>query len=92
VPDGDESSEKKVSDLTLSDVNDQLQILEYMETNTTQGLTDADRRFRHELEEQEKLLARDRSRDPKLEDIEKNLADRQAQESHDSIPQADGRA
>jgi hypothetical protein len=83
VPNDDESSQKKVSDLTLSEVNDQLQILEYIETNTPQGLTDGDRRFRHELEEQEKLLVRERSRDPKLEDIEKNLADRQAQESHD---------
>jgi hypothetical protein len=79
----DESSQKKASDLTLSEVKDQLQILEYMETNTPQGLTDADRKFRQELEEQEKLLVRDRSRDPKLEDLEKKLADRQAQDSHD---------
>lgn len=71
MPNGDESSEKKVSDLTLSEVKDQLQILEYMETNTPQGLTDGDRRFREELEEREKLLLRDRSTDPKLEDLEK---------------------
>jgi hypothetical protein len=83
VPNGDESSEKKVSDLTLSEVVDQLQILEYMETNTPQGLTEADRGFRQELEEREKLLLRDRSSDPKLEDLEKSLADRQARESHD---------
>jgi len=54
-----------------------------MATNTPQGLTDGDRRFREELEEREKLLLRDRSTDPKLEDLEKNLADRQARESHD---------
>ena len=83
MPNGDESSEKKVSDLTLSEVVDQLQILEYMETNTPQGLTEADRGFRQELEEREKLLLRDRSSDPKLEDLEKSLADRQARESHD---------
>ena len=83
MPNGDESSEKKVSDLTLPEVVDQLQILEYMATNTPQGLTDGDRRFREELEEREKLLLRDRSTDPKLEDLEKSLADRQAQESHD---------
>jgi hypothetical protein len=83
VPNGDDSSEKKVSDLTLSEVIDQLQILEYMETNTPQGLTDADRGFRQELEERERLLLRDRSTDPKLEDLEKSLADRQARESHD---------
>ena len=80
---GDESSEKKVSDLTFSEVKDQLQGLEYIELNTPQGLTDGDRRFRQELEEREKLLLRDRSTDPKLEDLEKSLADRQAQESHD---------
>jgi hypothetical protein len=83
VPDDDESSQKKVSDLTLSEVVDQLQILEYIETNTPQGLTDGDRRFQQELEEQEKLLADEQSREPKLEDLEKKLADRQAQESHD---------
>lgn len=80
---GDESSQRKVSDLTLSEVIDQLQILEYMATNTPQDLTEADRRFREELEEREKLLLHDRSTDPKLEDLEKNLADRQARESHD---------
>jgi hypothetical protein len=68
VPNGDVSSQKKVSDLTLTEVADQMQMLEYIATNTPQGLTDADRRFRQELEEHEKLLARDRSRDPKLED------------------------
>jgi hypothetical protein len=54
-----------------------------MATNTPQGLTEADRGFRQELEEREKLLLRDRSTDPKLEDLEKSLADRQARESHD---------
>jgi hypothetical protein len=83
VANGDESSEKKVSDLTLTEVKDQLQGLEYIELNTPQGLTDADRRFREELEEREKLLLHDRSTDPKLEDLEKDLADRQARESHD---------
>ena len=83
MPDDDESSRQKASDLPLTEVLNQLQILEYMETNTPQGLTDADRAFRQELEEREKLLLRDRSTDPKLEDLEKDLADRQAQESHD---------
>jgi len=83
VASGDESSEKKVSDLTLSEVKDQLQGLEYIELNTPQGLTEGDRRFREELEEREKLLLRDRSTDLKLEDLEKSLADRQARESHD---------
>ncbi len=83
MPNGDENSQKKVSDLTLPEVVDQLQILEYMATNTLQGLTDADRAFRQELEEREKLLLRDRSTDPKLEDLERSLADRQARESHD---------
>jgi hypothetical protein len=82
VPD-DESSRQQASDLPLTEVLNQLQILEYMETNTPQGLTDDDRRFREELEERQKLLLRDRSTDPKLEDLEKNLADRQARESHD---------
>jgi hypothetical protein len=36
-------------------------------------------RLREELEEREKLLLRDRSTDPKLEDLEKRLADRQAE-------------
>jgi len=83
VPDDDESSRQNASDLPLTEVLNQLQILEYMETNTPQGLTEGDRRFREELEERQKLLLRDRSTDPKLEDLEKNLADRQAQESHD---------
>jgi hypothetical protein len=83
VANGDEIGQKKVSDLTLTEVKDQLQGLEYIELNTPQGLTDADRRFREELEEREKLLLRDRSTDPKLEDLEKDLADRQARESHD---------
>ena len=83
MPNGDESSERKVSDLTLSEVKDQLQGLEYIELNMPQGLTDGDRRFRQELEEREKLLLHDRSTDPKLEDLEKDLADRQARESHD---------
>jgi hypothetical protein len=83
VPDDDESSRQKASDLPLTEVLNQLQILEYMETNTPQGLTDGDRRFREELEERQKLLIRDRSTDPKLEDLEKSLADRQARESHD---------
>ena len=83
MPDDDESSRQKASDLPLTEVLNQLQILEYMETNTPQGLTDGDRRFREELEERQKLLIRDRSTDPKLEDLEKSLADRQARESHD---------
>ena len=80
---GDEIGQKKVSDLTLTEVKDQLQGLEYIELNTPQGLTEADHAFRQELEEREKLLLRDRSTDPKLEDLEKDLADRQARESHD---------
>jgi hypothetical protein len=83
VANGDEIGQKKVSDLTLTEVKDQLQGLEYIELNTPQGLTDGDRRFREELEERQKLLVSNRSTDPKLEDLEKDLADRQARESHD---------
>jgi hypothetical protein len=83
VDQGDYILHKKVSELTLTQGMEQLQMLEYSELNGPRALTDADRKFRQELEEQEKLLLRDRSRDPKLEDLEKQLADRQAQESHD---------
>jgi len=83
VDQGDYILHKKVSELTLTQVMEQLQMLEYSELNSPQALSVADRKFRQELEEQEKLLIRDRSSDPKLEDLEKNLADRQAQESHD---------
>ena len=58
-------------------------MLEYSELNSPHALTDEDRRFREELEERQKRLVSDRSTDPKLEDLEKDLADRQARESHD---------
>ena len=83
VPDDDESSRRKASELPLTEVLNQLQMLEYSELNGPRPLTDADRQYRQELEEREKLLLRDRSTDPKLEDLEKDLADRQARESHD---------
>ena len=69
--------------MTLSEVADQLQILEYIELNKPGEFTEGDRRLRQELEEREKQLVRDRSLDPKLEDLERKLADRQAQEAHD---------
>ena len=79
----DQDREKKVSELTLPEVKDQLQILEYIEINKPQDWTEGNRRLRHELEFREQQLLHDRRLDPKLEDLEKSLADRQAQESHD---------
>jgi hypothetical protein len=78
-----EDDEIKVSELPLAEVLTQLQMLEYRELNWPEGLDAAALRFREELEERQKLLVRVRSNDPKLEDLEKKLADRQAQESHD---------
>lgn len=45
-----------VSALTFSEVYDQLQILEYIATNTREGLTDGDREFRRALQERESFL------------------------------------
>jgi hypothetical protein len=56
-------------------------MLEYRELNGPRALTDADRQYRQELEEHQELLVRGRSGDPKIEELEKSLADRQAQES-----------
>jgi len=47
---------KKISALTLCEVNDQLQILEYIATNTPQGLTPGDRILLQKLEKHEKRL------------------------------------
>jgi len=47
---------KKISALTLSEVVDQLQILEYIATNTAQGLTDGDRILLRKLEKHEQRL------------------------------------
>ena len=47
---------KKISALTLSEVTDHLQILEYIATNTAQGLTDGDRILLRKLEKHEHRL------------------------------------
>jgi hypothetical protein len=47
---------KKISAPTLSEVNDQLQILEYIATNTPTGLTHGDRILLRKIHKQEKLL------------------------------------
>ena len=47
---------KKISALTLSEVNDQLQILEYIATNTPTGLTPRARILLRKIQKQEKLL------------------------------------
>ena len=78
-----EDDEIKVSELPLIEVLNQLQMLEYRELNWPEGLDAAALKFLQELEERQKLLVQERSNDPKLEDLEKSLADRQAQESHD---------
>jgi hypothetical protein len=47
---------KKISALTLSEVDDQLQILEYIASNTPTGLTPGDRILLHKIQKQEKRL------------------------------------
>lgn len=47
---------KKTRRLTLSEIRDQLQILEYVATNTRDGLTNGDRELLRKLEEQERRL------------------------------------
>jgi hypothetical protein len=47
---------KKISALTLSEVNDHLQILEYIATNTPTGLTPGDRILLQKIRKQEKRL------------------------------------
>lgn len=80
---------KDVSELTYSEVIDQLQILEYVELNKPSEYDEECRRSQKELEERQQQLERDGSLDPKLEDLEKALAERQAKESHDlSLKQA----
>jgi hypothetical protein len=44
--------------LTLTEVNNQLQIMEYIATNTQQGLTPSDRIILRNLENQRKRLTR----------------------------------
>jgi hypothetical protein len=78
-----EDDEIKVSELPLIEVLTQLQMLEYRELNWPEGLDAAALKYRQELEERQKLLVQERSNDTKLEDLEKKLADRQAEESHD---------
>lgn len=46
----------KISALSLEEVNNQLQILEYIETNTPKRFSDRDRILRRSLEEQAKRL------------------------------------
>jgi hypothetical protein len=47
---------RKISALTLSEVNDQLQILEYIATNTPTGLAPGDRILLQKIQKQEKRL------------------------------------
>jgi len=47
---------RPVDHMTLSDVNDELQILEYIATNTREGLTAGDRRFLKKLRKRKELL------------------------------------
>lgn len=82
----DDPPERQIWAMTMSEVADQLQILEHIELNKPGEFTDGDRRLREELEEREKQLVRDRSLDPKLEDLEQKLADRQAQEAAAPFP------
>ncbi len=49
---------KKISALTLSEVNDQLQIMEYIATNTKEGLTPSDRIILRNLDNQRQRLTR----------------------------------
>ena len=46
VDEGDYILHKKVSELTLTQVKEQLQMLEYSELNSPESLTDADLKFR----------------------------------------------
>ena len=45
-----------VSHMTLADVNDELQILEYIASNTREGLTEGDRLFLDKLLKRKELL------------------------------------
>jgi hypothetical protein len=47
---------KKISALTLSEVTDQLQILEYIACNTPKGMTEGDRILQRKLEKHEQRL------------------------------------
>ena len=47
---------RPVDHMTLSDVNDELQILEYIATNSREGLTPGDRRFLQKLLTRQELL------------------------------------
>jgi len=47
---------KKIAALTFNEVIDQLQILEYIASNTPKGLTEGDRILRRKLEKQEQIL------------------------------------
>jgi hypothetical protein len=47
---------KKISALSLNEVIDQLQILEYIACNTPKGMSEGDRILRRKLEKQEQIL------------------------------------
>jgi hypothetical protein len=47
-----------IANLSLIEIRNQLQILEYIATNTREGLTEGDREFLRQLEEQEQRLLR----------------------------------
>ncbi len=79
----DDPREKKISEMTLTEVIDQLQGLEYIELNKPSEYDEACREMQRELEKRQQQLVRDRSLDPKLEDLEQRIADSHAQEAHD---------
>jgi hypothetical protein len=47
-----------IENISFREINDQLQILEYIAANTRQGLTDDDRQFHRQLEKQKHRLLR----------------------------------
>lgn len=53
---------RPVAHMTLSDVMDELQILEYIATNTREGLAEGDRLFQKKLEAREQLLLAEQRR------------------------------
>ena len=47
---------KKIAALSLNEVIDQLQILEYIACNTPRGMSEGDRILQRKLEKQEQIL------------------------------------
>lgn len=47
-----------IENLSFREINNQLQILEYIATNTREGLTEGDRKFHRQLEKQKHRLLR----------------------------------